>query len=275
MRSSSFGLVGVVAIASLAACSVSSTANSITFKTQKQFTDSTQAPKSASWNGEAISITQDGVQNAIGDSGLEFVVDSSATQVTVAAVFAAKADDDAHESDAQASIKDAIATFNVGGGNGSPITIECHHGSAHGTSNSAQSGCLKLTVTIPAGTAAKPLDLTAGCGNGDTKFDGPVTAKSLHLQSNGAGSADVKVTPTKGGTIDLETGGAATDFTVELPSDFAADSVTLTSESSEPDAVTTSDFPNMKSGSGFGTSGTGAASLKVVSGLGKIVVKKQ
>src|SRR3954464_6988998 len=111
MRSSSVGLLGVLAVASLAACSVSTTANSITIKTQKQFRDETQPAKSVPFKaGDAISINNDGIPAAVGEAGVQITVDATATQVTVQPVFAAFADDDAHEQDAKASIQDAIGT---------------------------------------------------------------------------------------------------------------------------------------------------------------------
>ena len=271
MRISSVSLFGVLAIGVLSACSVSTTANSITFKTQQEFTDSSQPAKTstADWNGEAIKIVNDGVNPLTGAGGIEITVDPSATKITASAVFAARADDDAHKSDADQSIADAIQTFTISEDNG--FTVECHHGQAHGTSGQASSGCKLLRVTIPQGSDTKPVQLTVGNGIGDLKFvgSGVLTASKLDVQNTGVGDMDVKVQPTKGATLSVT---GSDDITVRLPGDFASDSVTIEGGMDETD-IDTSAFSGMKSGSAFGTTGTGAASLNIkTSGVGKIVV---
>lgn len=266
MRSSSVvGVFGVVAVAALSACSVA-----VTAKTKPEFVDSSQPAKTstADWNGEPITITNDGVNPLTGTGGIQITVDPSATKITAKAIFAARAEDGKKE-DADASIRDAIGTFKIAEGGGS-FTVSCNHGGAHGTSSVAESGCKLLQVTIPAGTDAKPLNLTIGNGIGDVTFTGPVTASKLKVDNNGAGDVEVKVKPVKGATIDVV---SEFDATVSLPADFAADSVTLAG----PDAadIVTTDFPELKSGSGFGTAGTGAASLSVTAGsVGTLTIKK-
>lgn len=272
MRSSSVGLFGVLAIASLAACSVSTTSNSITLKSQKQFTDSGQPAKSAPYKaGDAISINNDGIPAAIGEAGVTVTVDASATQVTVQPVFAAFADDDAHESDAKASIQDAIPTFTVTGGNGSPIQVSCHHGGDHGTSGGNKSGCILFKVTVPAGTAADPLDLTVGDGNGGIRFNGTPLVKKLVVQENGTGDLVINADPQKGSTVSVK---GDFDVTVGFPANFAADSISLQAgDPNDPTKIDTSAFQGLESGKSYGQTGTGAASVTVKSGFDLKIVK--
>ena len=259
MRTSSFGLIGIIGIASLAACSVSSTANSITLKTQKEFVDANPVTLTSAtdWTGEAIQVPNDSVDFVNGEGGVKVVVDSSATKVTATATFTARADDDAHESEAQQSIVDAKQTFTING-----FTVNCGHGQTHGTSGAGSSGCKLITLTIPAGTAAKPHDLTVGDGNGGIELTGTVIAKNLKVQENGTGTVTVDVDPQKGSTVAI-TGGF--DVVVGVPSTFAADSVTLTGPG-DPKDIDTSAFTGLQSGSGFGAAGTGAASFSVTTG---------
>jgi len=261
-------LLGVLAVASLAACSVSTTANSITLKTQKQFRDETQPAKSVPYKaGDAISINNDGIPAAIGDAGVDITVDPSATQVTVQPIFAAFADDDAHEQDAKASIQDAIPTFSLTGGNGTPINAVCHHGGDHGTSGGNKSGCILFKVTVPAGTATEPLDLTVGDGNGGIRFNGTVLAKALTVQENGTGDLVVNVNPQKGSTVKI-TGDF--DVTVGLPAGFSADSITFSGPNDAAD-IDTSAFQGLQSGKAYGQAGTGAASISITAGgIGKL-----
>ncbi|HEY8074697.1 MAG TPA: hypothetical protein VIF62_11315 [Labilithrix sp.] len=259
MRSSSLGLLGVIGIASLSACSVSSTANSLTIKTQKEFVDSNTVTltSATAWAGEPIKIENDSVDFVNGTGGVQVQVDPSATKITATATFTARADDDAHESEAQQSIVDAKQTFAVDG-----FSFVCHHGQTHGTSGAGSSGCKLIVLTVPPGTAAQALDLTVGDGNGGISFSDKVLAKNLLVQENGTGDLDVKVDPQKGSTISI-TGGF--DVTVGVPSTFAADSVTLTGPN-DPMDIDTSAFQGLASGKGYGTAGTGASSFSVTTG---------
>jgi hypothetical protein len=264
MRSSSVvGVLAVVGIAALSACSVA-----VTAKSKPEFVDSSQPAKTstADWNGEAITITNDGVNPLVGAGGIQITVDPSATKITAKAIFAARGET---ETDAQASIRDAVATFKIS--EGGAFTVSCNHGGAHGTSSVGESGCKLLQVTIPSGTDAKPMNLTVANGIGDISFTGAVTASKLNIQNKSTGDAEVKVKPVKGATISVV---SEFDATVSLPADFAADSVTLTGPDAGEDLVTT-DFPGLESGKGFGTAGTGAASLSITAGsISTLTVKK-
>jgi hypothetical protein len=155
MRSSSlasralFGAVGLgVALVAVLGCRLE-------VKTQTQFEDSSQTPKTSTkdWNGEGITISNDGINPLSGLGGVEVKISNTATKITAEAVFAARADDD-QKADADASIRDAIQTMVINEtANG--FDIRCGHGGAHGTSTVAGSGCKILRVTIPAGSATK------------------------------------------------------------------------------------------------------------------------
>lgn len=265
MRSSFAFVLGALGLAALSGCSVSTTDNSITFKTQPEYVDSTQPAKSSSkaWAGEPIQINSDGIQVAGGTSGITVVVDPSATNVKVQADFVARADT---EAEGKLSIADAIQTFSLDESNGQ-ITINCKHGASHGSSSAANSGCKRMTVTIPAGSASQPHKLTVGLGNGDIKFSGAPTVANLLVDNNGSGDVDVSAVAAKGSKI-VVTG----EFSVivRLNADFAADNVVLTvppdslsTEAENAARLVTSDFPGMKSGSPYGTQGTGAQELNV------------
>lgn len=258
MRSSVLTIVGVLGFATLAACSVSTTDNSITFKSKKEWVDSTQPAKAsvAGWNGEPITITNGGVNPLLGTGGVAVTVDPSATKITVSADFAARAD---VESDAQDSIRDAIATLKIDESNGK-FEVSCGHGQARGSADMASSGCKLLKVTIPAGSTDKPLDLTIGNGMGDITISGPATVSKLLIDNNGSGGAvDVKVIPVKGASVTV-TGEDA--VSVAVPADFSAESVVLTVKESDPAKaaarIITSDFPGMEINQPYPTSGAGA-----------------
>lgn len=267
MRSSFVsGVVSLVAVA-LAGCSVSTTGNSITFKTQPEFVDRGQAPKTSAkaWNGEKIVIKNNGVNPMVGSGGLTINFDAQATNITAKADFVARAD---AEPEAKLSIADAIATFGIDEADGS-FTVRCGNGGAHGSSSAAASGCKRITITLPAGSAQKPLDLQISTGMGDITFAGtaPVVSRLLVDDNGTGGVVDVSANPVKGASI-IVTG--EDDVTVRLPADFAADRVVFTfpvDSTSTVDEnaarVVTSDFPGMKNGEAFGTQGTGAAELNV------------
>jgi hypothetical protein len=85
-----------------------------------------------------------------------------------------------------------------------------------------------------------------------------VAELDLHA-SNGA--IDVTTPTTKGATITVvaETGD---DITLHLPSDFAADFIVIDTVAG---LVDTSAFPDVQSGKGRGTAGTGAKSITLSS----------
>lgn len=260
MRSSLVAFVGLGFV--VTACSVSTTDNSITFKTQPEYVDSSQPAKTsaADWAGEEITINNDGVNPLTGTGGVEITVDPNATKITASAVFAARADT---EAEAQESIRDAIGTFNIS--EGGSFAVSCKHGGTHGTSKSASSGCKLLRVTIPAGTEQQPVRLTVGSGIGGIRFNGAVTASYLKVDENGVGDVDVKVTPVKGAEI-IVTGENV--VSVSVPSDFSAEQVVLNvNEQDDVKAkarIITTDFPGMESGKPFPADGATANAARTL-----------
>jgi hypothetical protein len=264
-----FGAVGVgVVLVAAPGCRIEA-------HTQTQFEDSSQPAKTSTkdWDGEAITIQNDGINPLSGLGGVEVKISSTATKITAEATFAAQADDD-KKSDADASIRDAIQTLVISEtANG--FDIRCGHGGAHGTSNVAASGCKILRVTIPAGTATKPLNLTVGNGNGSIRVglanagDVPFV-NTLLVDNNGLGEVDIRARPVKGANLTIT---GEREVRVTLPSDFSAEKVTLTVD--EDDATKaaarkiTSDFPGMtgdnKPYPAAGATADAAASLNVQS----------
>ena len=243
--------------------------------TQSAFDDSTQPPKTATrdWNGEPISIENAGVNPLSGTGGVEVRVDAAATRIAVAATFSAQADSD-KKSEADLSIRDALQTLVIEeSANG--FTIKCGHGQAHGTSGVAASGCKILRVTIPAGSAAKPHDLTVGDGNGSIRVglanagDSAPYVKRLLIDNNGLGEVDVRVLPVAGADLVI-TGERA--VRLALPAAFSSQKVTFTVDETDNAKVAArlvlNDFPGMKSGAPYPPAGAtvdAAANLNVTS----------
>jgi hypothetical protein len=267
MRSSSLALFAsaLVVAAFASGCRIEA-------HTQTQFEDSTQPAKTSvmDWAGQPIKITNGGVNPLSGAGGVEVTTSATATKITVSAVFAAHADDD-KKSDADATIKDAIASLVIEeSANGFNIT--CGHGNSHGTSNVAGSGCKLLRVTIPAGSATQPLDLTVGNGIGDVKVgqSGDVPfVRNLLVDDNGVGDVFVKTNTVPDATLDIRGENA---LTVTLPSDFSTKAVAFNIEESDPDkafARLHTAFEGMISGKPYplaGATPTAIASLSVKSG---------
>lgn len=188
-------------------------------------------------------------------------------------MFAARADDDKKE-DADASIRDAIQTMVINETAGG-FDVRCGHGSAHGTSSVAGSGCKVLRVTIPSGSATRPLNMTVGNGNGSIRIglanagDVPLLNTPL-VDNNGLGEVDVRANPVRGSRFTIT---GEREVRVALPSAFSAQKVTLTVEEDDATAAAarkiTSDLPGMiGDGTSYprtGATDDAAASLNVVS----------
>jgi hypothetical protein len=275
MRSSSFSsfCIRLASFGAVGALLVTASGCRIEAHTQTQFEDSTQPAKTSTkdWNGEAITINNGGVNPVTGSSGVEVNFSATATKITAQAVFAAHADDD-KEADAKAAIKDAVGTFVIEE-TATGFNIKCGHGSSHGSASVSGSGCKKITVTLPAGSATQALDLTVGGGNGDINVstsggDAPFV-KNLIVDNNGTGDVNVRARPVKDGVVVI-TGEFA--VAVALPSDFSAGKVLFTTNDSDPvkanARVHTDAFPGMVSGSSYpvaGATADAAASLNVQS----------
>lgn len=105
MRSSVL-LLGTVGLFVISGCSISTTDNSITFKSKKEFVDNSVPAKTSTqvWNGEPITITSDSVGFLNGNGGVYVRLDPNATQITAQSSFTARADDDSKREDANQSI---------------------------------------------------------------------------------------------------------------------------------------------------------------------------
>jgi len=255
MMRTSLWMGGLVAVMAMG-CSVSTTDNSITFKTKTKFEASNASTLTydVEWTGQPIVINDDGVNPATGDTGLTVVAGADTTRVSLTAKIVSFAD---VEADAQLAIKDVQDGLKIEEKDGK-IVVTCGHGQAHGSADQAGSGCDKLTVNVPAGSLSKPMDLTVGLGIGDLNVSGVVG--TINAKGNGVGDVDVNVTPTKGSTVDVEGEGAVV---VRLPYDFSADVVNLSVDDSA--SVDTADFPGIVSGQAYGTVGQGASRVSAKS----------
>lgn len=254
------GMSGLLALT--AACSVS-----VSAKTQTKFTypDETRTD-TAAWTGQAIKISNDGVNpNINGD--LQVVSDGTNTVSATGGIVAYA--DDTDKASADLTAADAIQSFTLTN-DGSTITIHCGHGNAHGSAGAAGSGCLHLTVHLPTGTSAQALNVTVESGNGPVDISGPIVG-TLNVNSTGSGDVNAALTPGVGSANQIVGGDAVT---VALPADFAADLVQLDS-AADPKAIDSSAFPDVVNGQGRGQKGAGAASIKVGStGIDSLSIAK-
>ncbi|MGH7283956.1 MAG: hypothetical protein ACRELY_20715 [Polyangiaceae bacterium] len=255
MRTSVAGILVSGLVIATAACSVSTTGNSITFKTQTKFTypDETRTD-TAAWTGQAIKIENDGVNpNVNGD--LKVLSDGTDTVSATGGIVAYA--DDTDKANADLTAQEAISSFTLTN-DGTTITIHCGHGGDHGSSSAGKSGCLNLTVHLPVGSATQALNVTVDSGIGPVDISGPIVG-SLNVNSTGVGDVNASLTPNVGSDNQIV---GDSSVTVALPADFAADVVQLASQA-DPPAIDSSAFPDVVSGSGRGQAGTGAASIRV------------
>ena len=252
----------VLGLSLVAGCSVA-----VSAKTQTRFTHDIAAQSSkADWAGQTITIDDASINTQGNGSGLTVTGDPTATKVTVTGRTAAYADS-TDQASAELSMTDVLATLVITE-DASGITITCGHGASHGTSNGSNSGCDALQITVPSGTAMKPLPLIVKAGSGDVKVSG--TVGSLNVNDNGAGDIVASHTPAKGTDVVLK-GGFGVSLAV--PKDFAADVITLSAD--KPTDIDTTAFPDVTSGKGRGMAGTGAASISLTGGLGTVALKSQ
>jgi hypothetical protein len=243
----------------------------VTAKTQTRYTTDIPARTSTKdWSPtQTITIDDASVSFQGNGSGLTVTGDPTATKVTVTGRAVAYADD-TDKASADLSITDVLATVVITE-TADGITVSCGHGSSHGSSSGGNSGCEALQVTVPSGTDAKPLNLVVKAGSGDVKVSG--TVGWLNANDNGAGDITASHTPTKGSVINIKGGFAVT---LAVPSNFAADTISLTAD--VPADVDTTAFPDVTNGKGRGTAGTGAASITLTSDgppNTKVILKSQ
>jgi hypothetical protein len=282
----SFGVISLI----VSACSVSTSPNSITFKTQTKYTGENQTKEAlAAWNGEDIAV-----DNKNGDVLVQG--DSTTTKIFVTAKPFAFADgkDAAKgttgEPDAQAALKEVIASIVIEETAGK-ISIRCGQANGnHGSAAQGTTGCDAFTVHVPQGSATKGLVLSSVAQNGSNTATNLYAADGEQIKvgsGNGSvtatgitGGANIKadngdliasITPTKGSVVEINTGNG--DINLSLPADFSADKISFTAGQT----VTVSGFSDLTATStSRGTAGTGAASITATaSSLGDLIVKPQ
>lgn len=261
--------LAVVGATSLAGCQVQASV-----KTKNRFVEpNITATDTADWAGQKITINIQGVGVSV-NGGVKVTASASATKVTATARFLAMAFEE-EKPNADMSIVEAKQTFAITN-TASEITVACGHGGSHGSSDSGSSGCELTEITIPAGSETQPLELTVLGGNGgiDLNLSGAYI-KNLGSNSNG-GDIVAKLPASKGGSISLVTE-KSDDITMNMPSSWAADSVTLQADA---DKITNafSDLTTYDGSQGRGQAGSGLASLKATSksfagSTGKIILQ--
>jgi hypothetical protein len=213
----------------------------------------------ADWTGQPIKIQIEGVGVAV-NGGINVEAVPGETKVKANARFLAMAFED-DKPNADQSIAEAKNTFTISN-TPSEIVISCGHGGTHGSSNGGESGCELVNITIPAGAADKPLELTVLGGNGEMtlKLSG---ATIKNVGANNSGDIQAEIPVTKGANVSL-VAEKAEDITVTLPSNWAADEVILQADADK----IVNPFSDAKLGPGAGgrgEPGTGLASLKLTS----------
>jgi hypothetical protein len=280
------GFCGVI----VSACSISTSPNSITLKTQTKYTAEQQTKEaSAAWSGEEIAI-----DNKNGDVTVQG--DASTTKVSVTAKPFAYGDTrdvakgTTGEPDAQAALRDVIASIVIEE-SGGKITVRCGQANGnHGSAAQATTGCDGFTVKVPSGSAQKGLTLSAIAQNGSNTATNLTAADGAQIQigsGNGSvsatgitGGANVKtdngdlvasIAPTRGSVVEVTTGNG--DIQLSLPSDFSADAIAFTAGRK----VTIEGFTDLTATStSRGTAGAGASSVTATaSSLGELIVKPQ
>ncbi len=233
----------------------------------------------ADFNLEEITITN---QNG----GLQVVGDSSVTKITALVKPFALAEEGTPQADADAALKEIYDSLTIDESSGK-VTVNCGQArSAHGKVSTGNTGC-ELVVKVPTGKGGVKLSATNGNGDltasGLTAADGgQVSVKSNNgtvkatvtggaKVSSGNGDVEANLAPTKGSTIDVSTENG--DIDLSLPSDFAADVISLKAGK----GVNISGFSDLTSSStSRGTKGAGAASLTAkASDLGALNIKSR
>ncbi len=249
----------LLVLGTASACTLSTVTNpdgsiTVTGKSKTRFVSDQKPVRELAYAGQVIEVLNDGVNPGTG-AGIIINGSPGATKVTATATIVAWADG-AEVENAKASQQEVAASFTIAEVGGK-IVVRCGHATKdRGTANVGSSGCEGLTVTVPAGDAAKPVSVVAKNGNSDIQVAG-ITG-NLTVEAQGAGDVVAAVTPTRGSVIAVS---AEFDVTLKLPANFAADKVVL--QAGDPKSIDTSAFPGLKSGEGFGAAGEGASSVTV------------
>lgn len=213
------------------------------------------------WTGQKIRLEIEGTGVAV-NGGVRVVASPTATTVSATARmlgFAFPED----KSAAEQSIFDAKSTFTITS-DASTITVRCGNGQSHASSNAGDSGCELAEITIPAGTAAQPLDLTVLIGNGDLNLDlGSAVITNVGANNNGSGDTIARLPATDGASISINNT-KATDITATMPSGFSADEILLQADADKIVNNVSGALIGAGAG-GVGTDGAGLVSLKLTS----------
>ncbi len=227
---------------------------------KKRFVESNAtAEETDDWDGSPIDIESEGVAISV-NGGVKVTADPAATKVKAVARLIAMSFDD-EKANADQSITDVRSTFRVSRVDGA-IAVDCRHGRTHGSSIATESGCELVEVTLPAGSAAKPLDLAVRSGSGDVTLQ--IAAATIkNVTANNPGTIAAALPATQGARISL-VAEHGNDVTARMPSSWAADEIVLEADA---DKIASS-FPDATlgpGGGGRGEPGTGLASLKLAS----------
>lgn len=210
------------------------------------------------WSGESIVIDSAGVTPG---GGLTFEAGDNKRVRSSARMLAIADTDDKPSADAAIDEvkKDAYSIVTADG----VTTVRCGHPAAATKSVAvADAGCDALDVTMPYGTADRPLSITARSGQGQVLGSlAGATLKSLELHGS-LGKIEVTAPTTHDATILIvaETGD---DVVLRLAPDFAADAIVL---EAPPERIDTTAFPDLQRGNGRGEPGRGAKSITVRAG---------
>lgn len=248
-------IVGLGIAASVMGCQVEAS-----IKTKTRYITTVAREDAAAWAGQPISIDIAGVGFA-SNGGVSVTADPNATTVTATARLLAMALE-TEKANAELSMEEAKNTFTLTS-DGSSIKIVCGHGGTHGSSNGGESGCEKVDIVVPAGSAQTPLELKVLSGNGEVNLQ-LANATLKGLGTNAHGLTDAILPATQGATISL-VGEQGDDIKVSLPSDFAADEVIVQADADKISLGPFSEIKNGQGAGGYGTAGTGLASLKLTS----------
>lgn len=207
------------------------------------------------WTGGTIKIQNEGTRVSI-NGGVRVIADGNATRVSATARLVALVLPE-EKSNGDLTLNDVQDTFRITR-SGDDIVVTCGHGKTHGSSLAADSGCELITVTIPAGNATTPLDLTVVSGSGGMSLElAGATMKKL-VTSADVGNTNAQLPATAGGDYTLVSEEAG-DLDVAMPAGWSADVVKLEADA---DAITSA-FPLTATG-GYGAAG-GLASLTITS----------
>ena len=247
----------VVAVVGLGiAASVTGCQAEASIKTKTRYTTTVAKEDSAAWKGQAILIDVAGVGIAV-NGGVSVTADPNATKVTATARLLAQAFSE-EKSNADLSLEEVKNSF-ILTSDGDAIPLVCGHGGTHGSSKSGESGCEKVDIVVPPGSAQMPLDLKVLSGNGEVTLQlANATLKSLGTNAHGTTKADVPAT--QGATISM-VAPEADDFTIGLPVNFAADEIIL---QADEDKISLGPFADAKIGEGAGGRGEPGAGLRLL-----------